>query len=77
MAVVSCGAAELLEPRARFFESAQIARERAGIFAGHLAEPRDIFAEAGEFRIDNGIGAEGGDDARLPCGIAERQVIGQ
>ena len=77
MAVVGCGATKLLESRARFFESVQISRESTGVFAGHLSKTGNVFPEAGEFRIDNGIGAEGGDNARPPCGVADGQMVSQ
>src|SRR5512146_2294507 len=70
MAVICRCTTEFLEAGARLAQRIQIALPRRGVFAGLLAEPGNVGGEACEFRIYNGIGTEGRNDARLPAGIS-------
>ena len=58
-------------------KGAEVSGKGGGVFAGHFSESGDVFAETGEFGIDDGIGSEGGDDARVPARIADGLVIAQ
>ena len=55
-----------LEEFPPLFEGAQVAAPGGGVFAGEGLELAQVFSEAGELGIDDGIGPEGGDDAPFP-----------
>ena len=77
MAVIRRGAAERTEARTGFAECIEVSAPCGGVLSSLLAERGDVCSKAGEFWIDNRIGAKRGQDARLPVGIANGLMIGE
>lgn len=53
----------------------KIARPSEAILAGDLRKPRDVVAKALKFRIDDRIGAIGGDHPALPATLTDRSMM--
>ncbi len=77
MAVVGRGAAIGLEKGAPDAVRLEIAVPGGGVGPGDGAEPLDIVGEAGEFGVDNRIGAVGGDHPAGPAGAADHFMPAQ
>ena len=75
MAVIGRRRAHRPEERAARAMRGEIAAPGRCVLAGELAELRDVAGEAVELRIDDRIGAVGGDDAPAPAAGAYRLVM--
>ncbi len=73
--MVGGGAAHGFEEGAAIAQGVEVALPGADVFAGDLAELFDVADEAGVLGVDDGVGAEGGDDAALPAGVADGLVV--
>ena len=76
MAVIGGRAAELLEARAGLSRARSDIRSSVAVSSPVISPSLAMFRKAGELRIDDRIGTEGGNDARLPSRIADGLVIG-
>ena len=77
MPVVGGCAAEFAEAGARLAQCGQIAGPGGCIFPGLLAELAMLAGKPVKLRIDNRIGAEGGQNSRFPARLADCLVIGE
>ncbi len=75
MAVIGGGGSVVLEEGAAVAQGVEIALPGGDVLAGDLAELFDVGVEAGVLGVDDGVGAEGGEDAALPAGVADGLVI--
>ena len=74
--MVGCRGSQRDEVRPPRFERAKVAAPGRRIFAGQCAERLQILEEAGKFRIDDRIGAEGGQDPPLPSRVPDGSMVG-
>ena len=75
MAVIGRCAAQRLEARTGLEQRSQVAVPGRSVFAVLFAEFGHRFREPWKIRIDNRVGAECGNDAALPSGVANRLVV--
>ena len=75
VAVVGGGGAVVLEEGTAVAEGVEVAGPGGGVFAGDLAESGEVLAKVGGVGVDDGVGAEGGEDAAVPAGALDGLVV--